>query len=190
MADTLFARHHTIAGIQLPAASGRVTVTIAAATSRFIFRGDAPAAKACGTAMALPLPLEACRATAGGGMAALWLGPDEWLLLTPDGTEAALRKSFEHILKVHPHSMVDVSHRQIGLIVSGPDAEQLLASSCLLDLDSGGFPVGMCTRTIFGKAEIILWRTGQTTFHIEVWRSFADYVAGLLAEAAYGLADA
>ena len=38
------------------------------------------------------------------------------------------------------------------------------------------FPVGMCTRTLFAKAEIVLWRTGENVFQIEVWRSFADYL--------------
>jgi len=42
----------------------------------------------------------------------------------------------------------------------------------------------MCTRTLFGKAEIVLWRTTPDTFRIEVWRSFAPYVLGSLAEAA------
>jgi sarcosine oxidase subunit gamma len=42
----------------------------------------------------------------------------------------------------------------------------------------------MCTRTVFAKADIVLWRTGEQTFHVEVWRSFAGYVTGLLVEIA------
>jgi len=42
----------------------------------------------------------------------------------------------------------------------------------------------MCTRTVFAKAEIVLWRTAPDAFRIEVWRSFTDYVARLLGEAA------
>jgi len=38
----------------------------------------------------------------------------------------------------------------------------------------------MATRTMFMKADIVLWRTGAETFHIEVWRSFAPYVWSLL----------
>jgi sarcosine oxidase subunit gamma len=41
----------------------------------------------------------------------------------------------------------------------------------------------MCTRTLFAKAEIVLWRTRPDMFRIEVWRSFAPYVQGLLEEA-------
>ena len=45
------------------------------------------------------------------------------------------------------------------------------------------FPVGMCTRTLFGKAEIVLWRMRADAWRIEVWRSFAPYVLGCLEEA-------
>jgi len=38
----------------------------------------------------------------------------------------------------------------------------------------------MCTRTVFAKAEIVLWRTQPEQFHLEVWRSFAPYVWELL----------
>jgi sarcosine oxidase subunit gamma len=51
-------------------------------------------------------------------------------------------------------------------------------------LDLSAFPVGMCTRTVFAKADIVLWRTTETVFHVEVWRSFAGYVTGLMSEIA------
>ena len=60
----------------------------------------------------------------------------------------------------------------------------MLNAGCPLDLDLAEFPVGMCTRTVFAKADIVLWRTRADAFHLEVWRSFAGYVAGLLAEIA------
>jgi sarcosine oxidase, subunit gamma len=42
----------------------------------------------------------------------------------------------------------------------------------------------MCTRTVLNKVEIVLWRTASERFHLEVWRSYADYVSRLLAQAA------
>jgi sarcosine oxidase subunit gamma len=51
-------------------------------------------------------------------------------------------------------------------------------------LDPAAFPVGMCTRTVFAKAEIVLWRTSVDIFRLEVWRSFTDYVARYLAQVA------
>lgn len=116
------------------------------------------------------------------GLSALWLGPDEQLLLAPDGADLAA--ALHAPLRDLPHSLVEVSHRQIALHVSGPHATALLNAGCPLDLDLDAFPVGMCTRTVLAKAEIVLWRTAENVFHIEVWRSFAPYVSSLLAEVA------
>lgn len=78
-----------------------------------------------------------------------------------------------------PHSLVDISHRQTGIAVSGT-AAGMLNAGCPLDLDLAAFPAGMCTRTLFMKAEIVLWRTDAERFHLEVWRSFAPYVWEML----------
>jgi sarcosine oxidase, subunit gamma len=77
-----------------------------------------------------------------------------------------------------------VSHRQFALEVSGPHAEVILRGACPLDLDISRFPVGMCTRTLLAKADITLWRTREDAFHMEIWRSFAGYVGGLITEIA------
>ena len=159
-------------------------LTPRAPLARFVFRGDAAAQMAAGTSFGVPLPHEACRAREQGERAALWLGPDEFLLLAPAAEGAGVADAIGAALASQPHSLVDVSHRQVGLLVQGPRAEWLLESLCPLPLNLRDFPVGMCTRTVFGKAEIVLWRTGETVFHVEVWRSFSRYVAGLLAEVA------
>ena len=82
------------------------------------------------------------------------------------------------------HSLVDVSHRQVGLWLEGPGAARLLAAGCPLDLDLRAFPVGMSTRTLLVKAEIGLWRAASTASTWRSLRSFAPYVARILDEAA------
>ena len=82
-----------------------------------------------------------------------------------------------------PPSIVDVSHRDTALRCRGPRAAWAINAFCALDLHLAAFPVGMCTRTLFGKAEIVLWRTAADTFRIEVARSFAPYVWACLEEA-------
>jgi sarcosine oxidase, subunit gamma len=42
----------------------------------------------------------------------------------------------------------------------------------------------MATRTLLGKCEIILGRTGAETYRVECWRSYSAYVLGFLDEAA------
>lgn len=133
--------------------------------------------------------IEACRASAEGSRAALWLGPDEYLLLDLAGgrdpeTHAATRRRLEEALQGAPHSLVDVGHRQFAVEIAGPHATSMLSAACPLDLDARFFPIGMCTRTVLAKAEVVLWRTQQNVFHIEAWRSFAAYLAELFAEIA------
>jgi sarcosine oxidase subunit gamma len=170
-----------------PAAVDMSWLETPASTARLSFRGNSAAIAAASTAFGVPLPTEACRAATVGTRSALWLGPDEYLLIAPESERLAIIQGVARDLAAHPHSLVDVSHRQNALIVKGPHAVWLLESGCPLDLDLSRFPVGMCTRTLFEKSEIMLWRTGTDTFHLEVWRSFMEYVIALLTETAHEL---
>ena len=168
---------------QGPALIATVHVHLLPAARRFVLRGDDAVRAAAERALAVPVPSLACRAGSNGARAALWLGPDEWLLIAPEAdaeAEAALWRGLEGLA----HSLVDVSHRQIGVAVHGVQAATLLSAGCPLDLEIGSFPVGMCTRTMLSKAEVVLWRTGAEQFRLEVWRSFAAYVSEYLAGAA------
>ena len=157
-----------------------------APATRFIFQGGAAARDAAGRAFGLAFPRDACRAEAAGTLAALWLGPDEWLLLSPANEERAVFAALENALASLPHSLVDVTHRQVAFSVIGPWARDLLASGCPLDLDPDAYPVGMCTRTLFAKAEVVLWRRSAEEYHLETGRSFSGYVLGWLREAQRG----
>jgi sarcosine oxidase subunit gamma len=151
--------------------------------TRFILQGGPAARAAAGEAFGVPLSESACRANARDGRAALWLGPDEHLLLGPAGERDMLAAGLESALADSAHSLVDVSQRQVAWLMSGARVSELLNTGCPLDLDVSKFPPGMCTRTLLGKAEIVIWRTGAAAFHLEVWRSFADYVLAWLREA-------
>lgn len=159
------------------------SVRAAAPAARFIFRGRDAAVAAAGGALGTPLPLEPCRASQSVGRIALWLGPDEWLLIAPRSEGELVASVLAKALAEIPHALVDVSDSNAALIVSGPAVEDVLSAGCPLDLDQAGFLVGMCTRTLFAKAEIVLWRTAATEFRVEVVRSFLPYVEGVLAVA-------
>lgn len=166
------------------AAVGSPWLRVLAPATRLNLRGDAQVQAAAARVFGAPLPAAACRAVSHGSRAALWLGPDEQLLLAPAGEGAALTASLQAELAAVPHSLVDISHRQVGLEIHGPYAAWLLQAQCPLDLDLSAFPVGMCTRSVFAKTELILWRTAADVFHVEIARSFAAYFTGLLAEIA------
>jgi sarcosine oxidase subunit gamma len=159
-------------------------LTLLPPIARFIFQGGQVACKTAGDAFRLALPEQACRANAGGDRAALWLGPDEYLLLAPTGDAGMIAVQLTTALAGIPHSLVNVSQRQVAWRLSGLDSNAILNSACPLDLDATEFPPGMCTRTIFAKAQIVLWRKAAEEYHLEIWRSYSDYVRELLLDAA------
>jgi len=152
--------------------------------ARFVFRGNDDARGAAGLAFGVTLSSIACRAERTSSRAALWLGPDEHLLLGPAQQGERIAQDLAAALSGRAHSLVDVSHRQVALQVQGARAEWLLEAQCPLPLNLRDFPVGMCTRTVYGKSEILLWRAQEQVFHLEVWRSFSQYVVELLREVA------
>lgn len=151
--------------------------------TRLILRGREAALDAAAATLGFPLP-ETCRGVVADYRVALWLGPDEFLLLMrPDDQVAA---DLARALQPHAHALVDVSRQQVALQLHGPDAADILNAGCPLDLHPDAFPVGMCTRTVLAKAEIILWRVAPETFRLGIVRSFAPYVHSFLEEAARG----
>jgi heterotetrameric sarcosine oxidase gamma subunit len=146
---------------------------------RFILRGR----PAEGFGLALPrAPREVAVA---GDRAALWLGPDEWLLLAAPSDAAAIAVGL-----AGADSLVEVSDAFVALRVAGPQSARLLSAGCPLDLHPTAFPAGTATRTLLGKAGITLWRQGAEAWHLEVPRSLAAYARAFLAEAARGMPEA
>ena len=172
----MFERRHPLEPVARHAPHcAAVTLEPVPAMTRIVVRADLAAATAIGDALGVALPTVPCRSNRSSDRAALWLGPDEWLVLANKGAT---------LPATHPGAgIVDVSHRETALCVSGPRAAWAINAFCALDLHLSAFPVGACTRTVFGKAEIVLWRTAEENFRIEVARSFAPYVWACLEEA-------
>lgn len=111
------------------------------------------------------------------------LGPDEWLLVMPEGEGATARAVLESDLSGRFFSLVEAGHRNVGIAVTGPNAADVLNAGIALDLSDAAFPQGSATRTLLGKADVVVVRLGDG-FRVECWRSFAPYVSGFLTEVA------
>jgi sarcosine oxidase, subunit gamma len=160
-------------------AKGRASLAVGQPAICVSLRAPGDSIAALAKALGLALPEKPKTSVTKGDVDALWLGPDEWLLVAPAGHDLMLRLS-----KVTAfHSAVDVSHRNAALLVDGPGAADTINAGCPQDLSLKAFPVGACSRTLLGKAEIVLHRTGVEQFHIHVWRSFAPYVFDFLEDA-------
>ena len=166
-------------------ASASVVIRPLAAQARFSLRLHADDAASVGTAAGFRLDMPINRRVGTAEQSATRLGPNEWLLIGPDGDADLIAGQVEAALDGRFHALVDIGHRNVGIQVSGPRAADVLNSGCPLDLVKAAFPTGMATRTLLGKAEIVLMRLDDApTYQVECWRSFSAYVHDYLSEAA------
>ena len=123
----------------------------------------------------MPLPLEPNTARDDGARAALWLGPDEWLVLGPPHSAGDLVAELASPLDGMHRSIVDVSANRVTIVLGGPDRLEVLASGCTLDLHTRSWRTGMSAQTMFATAQVLLQERGDTT-RVLVRPSFAGYV--------------
>ncbi|PHQ71079.1 MAG: sarcosine oxidase subunit gamma [Paracoccus sp.] len=128
-------------------------------------------------ALGLDLPARIGDRAALDGREALCLGPDEWLILAPEAAD--LIADAAAVYPTAPHSLTEISDREITLRLSGLSVLDLLATCCPRDV--GALAVGRGCRTVFDSATVTLWRDGTTAFRMDVWRSFLPHVRNLMA---------
>ncbi|MFC3572398.1 sarcosine oxidase subunit gamma [Streptomyces yaanensis] len=144
------------------------------------------AADAVGLALGLPLPLEPETVVRAGELTALWLGPDEWLVVGPPGTQRDLERRIRSAAGDEPVSVTDVSAQRTTVLVAGPRARDLLSHGCSLDLHPRAFGPGRCAQTNLARTQVVLVARDQPRagFWVLVRSSFAGYLTDWLLDAA------
>jgi sarcosine oxidase subunit gamma len=162
------------------------TLRAAPPAGRIVLRGDPGDdgfTRAVRAALDIDLPLAPNTSSETPPLSALWLGPDEWLLLCADGTTAAAIDALRAALSGRHAAVVDVGESRRAWRLSGPAARDVLARGCALDLHPREFAPGAVAQTRLARAEVILHRSTEDGFDIYVARSFADYLWRWLADA-------
>ncbi|WP_406730315.1 sarcosine oxidase subunit gamma [Streptomyces sp. NBC_01794] len=144
------------------------------------------AADAVGLALGLQLPLEPDTVVHASDRSALWLGPDEWLVVGPPGGPTGLENRIRAAAGDEPAAVTDVSAQRTTLLVTGPRARDLLAHGCPLDLHPRAFGPGRCAQTTLARAQVVLVARDEPRagFWLLVRSSFAGYLADWLLDAA------
>ena len=135
-------------------------------------------------ALGLALPLAPNSVAEGPDIAALWLGPDEWLIVAGDGRAPGIEHSLRAALAGRHVQIVDTSANRAAIELSGPKAREVLNKGCPLDLDARAFGPGRCAQSVLARAQILLRQTDETPpFLLYVRSSFAYYAASWLIDA-------
>ena len=142
---------------------------------------DAPGlAAAIKAAVGTTLP-QSRRIVQGEGRAAIWMAPDEYLLMLPYAeTGIALATLGKKLAGAH-HLCVAVSDARAVFRIEGSEADQVLRKLCPVDFDL--LAPNEVRRTRAAQAACAFWRDGEG-FTLICFRSVAAYMMGLLTHAA------
>ena len=109
---------------------------------------------------------------------AVWLGPNEWLVI---GVE--LETVPQPVSDRAAVLAADVSDGHYGLGVSGAQARDLLAKGSSIDLHPGSFAVDCTARTLFAQVPVIIDHVDDDQFRLWFDMSYRDYVRAWFADA-------
>lgn len=144
---------------------------------------------ALAAATSVGLPASVCHVTGDAtGTAVLWQGPDEFLVVAPEGS--TLADELVTALGSEAGQVVDLSANRTIVELSGPSARLVLEKGCPADLHPRSFAVGTAISTVLGPVPLMLWKTAEETFRLLPRASFADYTARWLLDAMSEFASA
>ena len=132
---------------------------------------------AAGSVLDCRLPVSPNTVQTAGDLTVLWLGPDEWLALTPPGAEAAIIARLREALAGIHAAITDVSGNHARLRLAGTHARDVLAKGCSLDLHPRRFQPGQCAQTLILRCGVILHQIDdRPSYDLLPPRSFAEYL--------------
>lgn len=155
------------------------TVTELPLAARFNLRVAAGSHAAAAAALGCELPTKVGAVSSKKKLRVICLGPDEWQLDVPEIESHAIKSAFAAISAEVPHSLVDVTDREVTFRLEGPRAKDVLTVGCPRDLRD--IAPGSGARTVFDAVQAVLIRETEEHFTLSVWRSFAPHVRELLA---------
>jgi sarcosine oxidase subunit gamma len=141
-----------------------------------------PAAAALGDALGAALPRRCGEVSSSGKHSVLWLGPDEWLVVSHASADELVPALVE-AAGATTAAIVDVSANRTILELNGAAARGVLEKGCPTDLHPRAFGPGQAVTTTLARVPLLLWQVGPQSYRLLPRASFAEYVAAWLLDA-------
>jgi len=130
------------------------------------------------------LPKRTNSFSVSGDRRALWLGPDESLLICADQDATELHRTLSTQLAGQHFQLTLLSDALAIYELNGPYVRKILAKGCALDLHGSVFKPGLCAQSSLDRATVTLMCEAVNSFRLICRTSFADYVETWLKDAA------
>jgi sarcosine oxidase subunit gamma len=136
---------------------------------------------AVSSVLGVQLPTEPCTYATSATAKALWLSPDEWMIVCPRAGLGSLIGDLGQALAGIRSQVVDNSGGYTQVLLLGARATDVLSHTTVYDI--GSLAQGRVVGTTFGKSSLYLHRQGDG-YCLLFRRSFADYIWRYLVRAA------
>ena len=147
-------------------------------------RCDEAGRVAASSALKLELPARPNTTASREGLAALWLGPDEWLIVTAPESHSAFEDSLNEALTGMHFAVTDMTGGISTIVLDGQRARDVLAKGCTLDLHSPALGKGACAQSVLAAVGVTIVPAGDPQpYELVVRSSFAEHLARWLLDA-------
>ena len=134
--------------------------------------------------LGLDLPKAPRESVAFGDIKALWLSPDQWLILcNRDNAPALTAKLSDALAGIHALA-VDVSDMRCIIRIEGEGAREVMMKGSSLDFTDAEFEPGYVRRIRFAEIAALFNIVEENVIDLYVFRSYAHYTMDFLVKAA------
>ncbi len=135
-----------------------------------------------GKILGMILPKEPCSISAKEKITCMWLGPNEWLLvsndmITKDTNDYELEKVlFNDISKRNLGSVTNVSDQYTIFNLTGSNIFEILSKGCPFDFKSDSFVDNKVIQTVLHHVDVTIHRKKKDDVDLYVRRSFSNHL--------------
>ena len=143
-----------------------------------------------GKILGMILPNEACGTSNKEKITSLWLGPNEWLLVSNDEITKETNSYeleqvlFDSISKTNLGAVTNVTDHFTIFSLSGSNIFEVLSKGCPFDFSSDDFGDNKVVQTILNHVDVTIHRRSENDVDLYVRRSFAGYLWDWLKDSA------
>ena len=145
---------------------------------------------AIGKNLNMILPTEANTSTSGETLTALWLSPDEWMLVSNETVNADINTYqieddlINNISKVNLGAVTDVSDQFVMINIKGSKVFDLFATGSPFNFNEFKNKKGSVVQTILSHIDVIIYLTEINEVNLLVRRSFSEHLHSWLNDSA------
>jgi len=143
-----------------------------------------------GKILGMILPKESCSTTTKEQITCMWLGPNEWLLVSNDTAIKASNDNelekilFDDISKTNLGAVTNVSDHYTIFKLSGSNIFEILSKGCPFNFDSENFGNNKVVQTILNHIDVTIHKKTKNEVDLYVRRSFANHLWDWLRDSA------